>query len=89
MRIKPGEVYIFNDAEQEVSDTYGNKIILKGYHELRKVVNYRLFGRIKEWFKDESWYILDNDITKVVNCCGYVEQRCLRRKHLQEVENDS
>lgn len=77
MKSKRGEEFIFDSAEQEVTDTYGNKIILKGYHKLRKVADYRLFGRIKEWLKNESWYILDDDITKVVNCWGYVEDRCL------------
>ena len=52
---------------------------MKGYHKLRKVADYRLFGRIKERFKGESWYIVDNDITKVVNCYGYVEDRCLNK----------
>lgn len=76
---KRGEEFIFDSAEQEVTDTYGNTIILKGYHKLRKVADYRLFGRIKEWLKGESWYIVDNDITKVVNCYGYVEDRCLNK----------
>lgn len=79
MYAKRNEEFIFNSAEQEVLDTYGNKIILKGYHRLRKVADYRLFGRIKEWIKGESWYILDNDITKIINCFGYVEERCLRK----------
>lgn len=74
---KRGEEFVFNGAEQEVTDTNGNIIILKGYHKLIKVADYRLFGRIKEWLKGESWYILDDDITKVVNCYGYVEDRCL------------
>lgn len=76
---KRGEEFIFDSAEQEITDTYGNKIVLKGYHRLRKVADYRLFGRIKEWLKGESWYIVDNDLTKVVNCCGYVEDRCLTK----------
>lgn len=82
MKIKVGEEFIFDGAEQEVMDTCGNKIILKGYHELRKITDYSLWGLIKEWFKNESWYILDGDLTKIVNCCGYVEQRCLRKKYL-------
>lgn len=76
---KRGEEFIFNGAEQEVNDAHGNIIVLKGYHTLRKVGDYRLFGRIKEWLKSESWYIVDNDLTKVVNCYGYVEDRCLNK----------
>ena len=79
MKPKRGEEFIFDSAEQEVNDAHGNTIVLKGYHTLRKVADYRLFGRIKEWLKGESWYILDNDITKVVNCYGYVEDRCLNK----------
>ena len=77
--VKRGEKFIFDSAEQEVTDTKGNTIILKGRHELIKVANYRLLGRIKERLKGESWYIVDNDLTKVVNCCGYVEERCLQK----------
>lgn len=31
MKSKRGEEFIFNSAEQEVKDTHGNVIILKGY----------------------------------------------------------
>ena len=79
MKSKRGEEFIFDSAPQKVNDVHGHIIVLKGYHILRKVGDYRLFGRIKEWIKGESWYIVDNDSTNVINCYGYVEDRCLNK----------